>query len=73
MESLIGGAALLVLLLGLIPAGRGVQAGIEAFGNPGKPETPKEQDRANSDLVRMLVLVVAVFALMFVWTMGGGR
>lgn len=71
MGTLIGGLLLLVLVLGFGPSVRGVQAGIEAFENPSKPETQEEHDQANSDLTRLLVLLAAVFALMFVWKLGG--
>ena len=71
MDAVIGGLAIVLLLLGFGPSVRGVQAGIESIENPGKPETQEERDRANSDMVRLLVLLVAVFGLMFVWKLGG--
>jgi hypothetical protein len=71
MDTLIGGVLLVLLVLGFGPSVRGVQAGIESFENPGKPETKEEHDRANNDMVRLLVLLAAVFGLMFVWKMGG--
>jgi hypothetical protein len=71
MATLIGGIALLLIVLGIGPSARGVQAGIESFEDPGKPETPAERDRANSDMRLLFVLLVAVFGLLFVLQMGG--
>jgi len=71
MEAVIGGILLLIFVLGIGPAARGVSAAIDSVEDPGKPETEAEHERANSDMVRLLVLLVAVFGLMFVWRMGG--
>lgn len=71
MESVIGGALLLIFVLGIGPATRGTAAAIQSIEDPGKPEIQEECNRANSDLVRLLVLLAATFGLMFVWKLGG--
>ncbi|MFN8469333.1 MAG: hypothetical protein U0X20_27500 [Caldilineaceae bacterium] len=71
MATVIGGVLLVLFVLGIGPATRGTAAAIQSFEDPGKPETQEERDRANSDLVRLLMLLAAVFGLMFVWKMGG--
>lgn len=70
MESVIGGVLLVLFVLGIGPATRGTAAAFQAIEDPGKPETPAQRERNNSDLVRLLVLLVAVFALMFIWKLG---
>lgn len=70
MDAVIGGVLLVLFVLAFMPAGRGVQAAIESIEDPGKPETQEERDRANSDMVRLLVLLVVVFALMFAVKLG---
>jgi len=70
MGTLIGGILLVIFVLGIGPAARGVSSAIDAIEDPGKPETEAEHERANSDMVRLLVLLAAVFGLMFVWKMG---
>ena len=71
MGALIGGILLVLFLLGIGPATRGTAAAFDALEDPGKQETPAERDQANSDLGRLLVLLVVVFGLMFVWKLGG--
>ena len=71
MDPLIGGVVLVLLVLGFMPATRGTAAAIQSFEDPGKPETPQERERANSDMLRLLVLLVVVFGLLFVMKMGG--
>lgn len=71
MDAVIGGVLLVLLVLGFGPATRGTAAAIESFTGPGKPETQAERDRANRDLVRLLLMLAGVFALMFVATFGG--
>lgn len=71
MDALIGGLLLVLFVLGFGPAVRGTKAGFDALDDPTKPDTPEERDRANSDMLRLLVLLAAVFGLMFVWKMGG--
>lgn len=71
MDAVIGGLLLVLFVLGFGPAVRGTKAGIESFEDPGKPETQEERERANSDMLRLLVLLAAVFGLMFIWKMGG--
>lgn len=71
MEAVIGGTLLVLFVLGIGPAARGVSSAIDAIEDPGKQETPAERERANSDIVRLLVLLAAVFGLMFVWRVGG--
>ncbi len=71
MDALIGGLLLVLFVLGFGPAVRGTAAGIDSIENPDRQETQEEHDRANRDMVRLLVLLVAVFGLMFVWKMGG--
>jgi hypothetical protein len=73
MYTLIGGLALVLIVLGLGSSARGVQKGIEAFEDPGKPETPAERDRANSDMLRLLVLLASAAGLLFVLKMGGAQ
>ena len=70
MEAVIGGVLVLLFVLGFMPAGRGVQAAIESFEDPGKPQTQEERDRQNSDMWRLLVLLVVVFAIMFAVKLG---
>ena len=70
MESVIGGVLLVLFVLGFGPATRGTAAAFQAIEDPGKPETQEQRDRANSDMVHLLVLLVAVFALMFIWKLG---
>lgn len=71
MDALIGGILLVLFLLGIGPATRGTAAAFDAIDDPTRPETPAERDRANSDLVRLLVLLAGVVALLFVVKMGG--
>lgn len=71
MDAVIVGVLLVLFVLGFGPSVRGVQAGIESFENPSKPETQEDRDRDNRDIVRLLVLLAAVFGLMFIWKMGG--
>ena len=71
MDALIGGILLVLFVLGIGPATRGTAAAFDALEDPGKPETPAERDQANSDLVRLLVLLAGVVALLFVVKMGG--
>ncbi len=71
MTTLIGVVALVLIALGIGPAARGVQYGIEANENPRKPDTPEEHARANSDMLLMLVLLLLVVGLLFVLKMGG--
>lgn len=71
MGALIGGVLLLLFVLGFGPSVRGTAAAFDALEDPGKPETPAERDQANSDLVRLLVLLAGVVALLFVVKMGG--
>ena len=71
MDGVVGGVLLVLFVLGFGPSVRGVQAGIESFENPDREETQEERDRANSDMVRLLVMLAAVFALMFIWKIGG--
>lgn len=68
--ALIGGVLLVLFVLGIGPAARGVNAGIESFQDPGKEETPAERGQANSDMLRLLVLLVVVFGLMFAMKLG---
>ncbi len=70
MDAVIGGVLLVLFVLGFMPAGRGVQAAIESFEDPGKPQTQAERDRQNSDMVRLLVLLVVLFGLMFAMKWG---
>jgi hypothetical protein len=55
---------LIVLALGLGPAARGVALGLD-------PHRRQSKKQANSDMVRMLILLVVVFCLMFAWKLGG--
>ena len=71
MDAAVGGLLVLLLVLGFGPSVRGVAAGIDSIENPSRQETPEERDRANSDMLRLLVLLIAVFGLMFVWKLGG--
>lgn len=71
MATLIGGAALVLILLAFGPATRGTKAAFDAFDDPTKPDTPAERDRANSDMRLLLVLLAAVVGLLFVLKMGG--
>lgn len=71
MDALIGGILLVLFVLGIGPATRGTAAALDAIDDPTRPETPAERDRANSDLARLLVLLAAVVALLFVVKMGG--
>lgn len=71
METVVGGLLLLALVLGFMPAVRGVAKGIESFEKPGKQETQAEHDQGNSDMLRLLVLLVVVFGLMFAVKFGG--
>lgn len=70
MDALIGGVLLVLFVLGIGPATRGTAAAIESFEDPGKPETQEEHDRANSDMLRLLVLLVVVFGLLFAMKAG---
>lgn len=71
MDALIGGILLVLLLLGIGPATRGTAAAFDALEDPSKPETPAERDRANSDLVRLGLLTLLLFGLMFAMKLGG--
>lgn len=66
MEAVIGGLALLLLLLGFGPATRGTAAALDSFENPHRQETQAERDKANSDMWRLLFLLAGVFGLVFV-------
>ena len=71
MEWLIGGIALVLLALGFGPAVRGTAAAFDALENPTRPETAVEHEQNNSDLARLLVLLVGTFGLLFAMQMGG--
>lgn len=71
MDAVIGGLLLAMLVLGFGPATRGTKAAFDSFDDPHRPETQEERERANSDMLRLLVLLVGVFALLFVMKMGG--
>lgn len=71
MDAVIGGLLLVMLLLGFGPAVRGTKAAFDALDDPASPETPAEQEQANSDMWRLLLLLVGVFGLMFALGMGG--
>lgn len=71
METLVLIVLAALFLLGVGPATRGTAAAFDALENPHRRETPEETRRNNADLVRLLVLVVAVFGLMFAIQLGG--
>lgn len=71
METLVGLLLLALFVQGFMPAVRGTAKGIESFENPGKPETQAEHDQGNSDMLRLLLLIVGVFGLMFAVKFGG--
>ena len=70
MESVIGGVLLLLFVLAIGPAARGVSAAIDSVEDPGRPETQEEHDRGNRDMVMLLVLVVVGFGLAFALKLG---
>ena len=70
METVVGGLLLLALVLGFMPAVRGVAKGIESFEKPGKPETQEEHERANSDMARLVLLLLVVFGVLFAMKLG---
>jgi hypothetical protein len=70
MEPVIGGLLLVMFVLGFGPAVRGTAAGLDSIENPGRQETPAEREQANSDMWRLLVLIVGVFGLMFALKLG---
>jgi len=70
MDAVIGGVLLVLFVLAIGPATRGTAAGIESFTDPGKPETQEERDRDNNDMVRLLVLLLVVFGLLFAMKLG---
>ncbi len=70
METVAGIICLCVIAWGFMPAARGVAAAIDSVENPTRRETPEEQSRNNSDLVRLLVGLAIVFGVMFVIKMG---
>ena len=72
MDAVIGGVLLVLFVLSIGPATRGTAAGVESFTDPGKQETQAEHDQGNSDMLRLLVLIVGVFGLMFAVKFGGG-
>lgn len=71
MDAVIGGVLLVLFVLAFGPATRGTKAAFDAFDDPGKPLTQEENDRQNSDMARLLVLLVVVFGLLFVAKAGG--
>lgn len=71
MDMLIGGIALALLALGFGPAVRGTAAAFDALEEPTRRETEAEREQNNSDLARLLVLLVGAFWLLFVTQMGG--
>ena len=71
MDMLIGGIALVLLALGIGPAVRGTAAAFDALEEPTRQETAAEREQNNSDLARLLVLLVGAFGLLFAMKMGG--
>lgn len=71
MGAVIIGVLLVIFVLGFGPGARGAAAGFAAFEQPTKPETAEEHARANSDMLRLLVLLAITFGVLFVATMGG--
>ena len=71
MDMLIGGIALVLLALGIGPAVRGTAAAFDALEEPTRQETAAEREQNNSDLARLLVLLVGAFGLLFAMQMGG--
>lgn len=59
------GILLVVFVLAVGPAVRGVAAALES------PNRRRNHKRDNRDMVRLLVLLVVVFGLMFAWKLGG--
>ena len=70
MDALIGGLLLLALVLGFGPATRGTAAAINSFEDPHRQETPEEHARANSDMWRLLLLIIGGFGLAFALKLG---
>jgi hypothetical protein len=70
MVSIIAGVLLVLFVLGFGPATRGTKAAAEEIENPGRPETPAQHEQANSDILRLLALVVGVFGLLFALKLG---
>ena len=71
MDALIGGLVLGLFVMGFMPGARGVAAAIDSFEDPHRQETQAEHDQANSDMLRLLLLIVGVFGLMFAVKFGG--
>lgn len=71
MDMLIGGIALVLLALDIGPAVRGTAAAFDALEEPTRPATQAEREQNNSDLARLLVLLLATFGLLFIVQIGG--
>jgi hypothetical protein len=59
------GILLLLLVLGIRPALRGTASAFES------PTRRRNHKRDNRDMVRLLVLLVVAFGVMFAWKLGG--
>lgn len=65
MYTLIGGIALVLLVLMLRPAVHGTTAAWESIDDPHRQETEEETQQVHSDIWRLLALLVIVALLLF--------
>ena len=70
MDAVIGGVLLVLFVLSIGPATRGTAAAIESIENQTRQETQEEHERANSDIARLLLLLVVVFGVLFAMKLG---